>query len=172
MLNTPLTRRGAVSRIALGAMLAAVPGTALAAPAPAASPRQMAVAALLQTAFPHGRLTPAYYAGVAATYLNELSGDAAAGKALDAGIAALDGSHIAPFAELPAVIRKSLVQKIDQQPFFKALLWRGAELIYRDPAVWALLGYEGSSVEYGGYRERGFDDIDWLPGSAKKAKPA
>ena len=37
-----------------------------------------------------------------------------------------------------------------------------AELYYL-PAVWALLGFEGSSVEFGGYVDRGFDDIDWLP---------
>jgi hypothetical protein len=29
--------------------------------------------------------------------------------------------------------------------------------------VWPLFGYEGSSLEYGGYLERGFDDIGWLP---------
>ena len=36
------------------------------------------------------------------------------------------------------------------------------ESLYRNPVVWRLVGYEGSSIEYGGYLERGFDDIDWL----------
>jgi hypothetical protein len=36
--------------------------------------------------------------------------------------------------------------------------------LYRHPAVWKLIGYDGSSVEYGGYIHRGFDEIDWLPG--------
>ena len=39
------------------------------------------------------------------------------------------------------------------------------ESLYRNPEVWRLLGYEGSSIEYGGYINRGFDDIDWLEGS-------
>jgi hypothetical protein len=34
--------------------------------------------------------------------------------------------------------------------------------IFRNRFVWALLGYQGSSIEYGGYLERGFDDIGWL----------
>ena len=34
--------------------------------------------------------------------------------------------------------------------------------LYNQPAVWAKLGYEGSSAEHGGYIHRGFDDIDWL----------
>ena len=35
--------------------------------------------------------------------------------------------------------------------------------LYNDPETWALLGYEGSSYEHGGYIDRGFDDLDWLP---------
>jgi hypothetical protein len=35
--------------------------------------------------------------------------------------------------------------------------------LYDDKEVWGLLGYEGSSYEHGGYVDRGFDDLDWLP---------
>jgi hypothetical protein len=35
--------------------------------------------------------------------------------------------------------------------------------LYNNPLVYRLFGFEGSSVEYGGYIERGFDDIGWLP---------
>ena len=42
------------------------------------------------------------------------------------------------------------------------------EHLYRNREVWQLVGYEGSSVEYGGYIDRGFDDIDWLPGEGDK----
>jgi len=38
-----------------------------------------------------------------------------------------------------------------------------AEIVMRDPALWKTLGYQGSSIEHGGYLYRGFDDIDWLP---------
>jgi hypothetical protein len=34
--------------------------------------------------------------------------------------------------------------------------------LYNQPAVWSLLGYEGSSYEKGGYLNRGFDDVNWL----------
>ena len=39
---------------------------------------------------------------------------------------------------------------------------RTLESLYRNPVVWKLVGYEGSSIEHGGYLNRGFDDIDWL----------
>ena len=35
--------------------------------------------------------------------------------------------------------------------------------LYSDPEVWELLGYEGPSYDKGGYVDRGFDDLDWLP---------
>jgi len=28
--------------------------------------------------------------------------------------------------------------------------------------VWPIFGYEGASFEYGGYIDRGFNDINWL----------
>jgi len=35
--------------------------------------------------------------------------------------------------------------------------------LYDDREVWNLLGYEGPSYDKGGYLNRGFDDLDWLP---------
>ena len=169
-LDFALTRRALVRRAAAAAVLPAIAASPLAAATSAAKgtgdagqlPEQAATAALLHTVFPHPWLMAKFYGGVAATYLGEIVGT----RAMDEhrrGLALLDGSYIAPFAELPGVIQRSMVAKYDQEPFFKALLWRGAELIYRDHKVWDRVGYEGSSVEYGGYLNRGFDDIDWLP---------
>lgn len=169
MTSVSMTRRGVVRGIALAATLPLACGTAIGA-APAAVDRRVATtAALLRVAFPHGRLTPDYYRSVAETYVKEIAAKAAAISEHDRGLALLDGNHIAPFADLPPVIQKGLVEKVDQEPFFKAILWRGAELIYRDRSVWKMVGYEGSSLEYGGYHDRGFDDIDWLPKAGGKA---
>ena len=35
--------------------------------------------------------------------------------------------------------------------------------LYNQEEVWPKFGYEGSSAENGGYINRGFNDIDWLP---------
>ena len=34
--------------------------------------------------------------------------------------------------------------------------------LYNQPAVWAKLGYQGASAQYGGYINRGFNDQDWM----------
>ena len=35
--------------------------------------------------------------------------------------------------------------------------------LYNDKEVWDVLGYEGASFDKGGYVNRGFNDLDWLP---------
>ena len=56
-----------------------------------------------------------------------------------------------------------ILESLQNTPFFRYLHWRTIESLYRNPEVWKLMGYQGSSLEYGGYLHRGFDDIDWLP---------
>ncbi|WP_426179542.1 hypothetical protein [Rhizorhabdus sp. FW153] len=163
MTSAFMSRRGLMRGIALAAALPLASGKAFGAASAVPDRRVAATAALLKAAFPHRGLTPGFYLGAAETYVKEIAAQPAAISEHDRGLALLDASHIAPFADLPPVIQKGLVEKVDQEPFFKAILWRGAELIYRDRSVWKMVGYEGSSLEYGGYHDRGFDDIDWLP---------
>ena len=55
------------------------------------------------------------------------------------------------------------LEKIQHTPFFQFVLNETLGGVYRHPLTWELLGYEGSSLEFGGYIDRGFNDIDWLP---------
>ena len=43
--------------------------------------------------------------------------------------------------------------------------------LYNNERVWEAFGYEGSSYEYGGYIERGFSDLGWLPDPPPEASP-
>ena len=56
-----------------------------------------------------------------------------------------------------------LLEKIQHTPFFQFVLNEALSGVYRHPLTWELLGFEGSSLEFGGYINRGFNDIDWLP---------
>ena len=64
---------------------------------------------------------------------------------------------------LPDREKEELLEKIQHTPFFKFVLNEAPSGIYRHPLTWELLGFEGSSLEFGGYINRGFNDIDWLP---------
>jgi hypothetical protein len=87
---------------------------------------------------------------------------------LDARMPDLKGGLIKDLAGLinqsaPATgnIIKAL-HKIEASPDFPKLRAVAFRHCFRHPAIWKALGYEGSSVEYGGYLERGFNDISWL----------
>ena len=44
-------------------------------------------------------------------------------------------------------------------------------VFYNNPLVWQAFGYEGEAFDYGGYIERGFDDLGWLPDPPEDASP-
>jgi len=56
-----------------------------------------------------------------------------------------------------------ILRHLEQTEFFQAVLTSSVVSFYSDPEVWQHLGYEGPSFEKGGYVNRGFDDLDWLP---------
>ena len=55
------------------------------------------------------------------------------------------------------------LKKIESSKFFQHVRSTTVVTLYNDPEVWGLLGYEGASFDKGGYINRGFNDLDWLP---------
>ena len=47
--------------------------------------------------------------------------------------------------------------------FFEHVRGTTTVTLYNDKETWELLGYEGYSSDKGGYINRGFNDLDWLP---------
>ena len=76
-----------------------------------------------------------------------------------------DRTYNVPFKDQSSGLQLQNLKRIDGSDFFETV--RGATLngLYGNPRVAALFGWEGSSVEHGGYINRGFNDIGWLPKS-------
>ena len=55
------------------------------------------------------------------------------------------------------------LKKIEKSDFFQHVRGTSTVTLYNDKEVWKLLGYEGYSFDKGGYINRGFNDLDWLP---------
>tara|TARA_X000000950_G_scaffold210319_1_gene252944 strand:+ start:4039 stop:4617 length:579 start_codon:yes stop_codon:yes gene_type:complete len=55
------------------------------------------------------------------------------------------------------------LKKIEKTDFFQHVRGTSTVTLYNDKEVWKLLGYEGYSFDKGGYINRGFNDLDWLP---------
>ena len=68
-----------------------------------------------------------------------------------------------PWLELEETSRLAALTALQATPFFAAARATALEVLFRAPETFALLGYGGSAIEQGGYIERGFADISWLP---------
>jgi hypothetical protein len=78
-------------------------------------------------------------------------------------IIAADRTYNVAFKDQSSGLQLKNLKRIDGSDFFETV--KGATMagLYGNPRVAAFFGWEGSSVEHGGYINRGFDDIGWLP---------
>lgn len=123
-----------------------------------------ALFSMLRVLFPHEKFPDGPYERTR----DALVADAAASPRLTGvlaqGVRDLDAAAAAGrFAEADAAEQVAVVRRFETTDFFQAVKTKGITTLYNDPEVWQLLGYEGPSYEHGGYVERGFSDLDWLP---------
>lgn len=161
-----LTRREAllaISQLALATSLVACSETPdSAAPVSESGPQGdtdlQLLASVAYDLFPFQTLTPALYVQVGERLLQ------AGNPAIAEGLTRLrEVSGNVPWKELDESARVTVLASLQGTPFFAALRAGTIEVLYRSPEVFALVGYGGSAIEYGGYVNRGFDEIDWLP---------
>jgi len=114
--------------------------------------------------FPHDQLDDAVYLSVVRDVGRDMQNDRRTRQLVFEGSRTLMEKAGGAWLKLAVDARIAILQSMQAGVFFRYLHKRTLESLYRHPAVWRLLGYEGSSVEHGGYLHRGFDDIDWLEG--------
>ena len=75
----------------------------------------------------------------------------------------LENLYKANYSNLSFKKSTKYLKSIEKSKFFQHVRSTTVVTLYNDQEVWSLLGYEGSSFEKGGYLNRGFNDLDWLP---------
>ncbi|MGI9223844.1 MAG: hypothetical protein ACR2QX_05150 [Woeseiaceae bacterium] len=122
-----------------------------------------ALGRLTRLLFPHTGLADAVYADVAAAVFTSFAADADSAKLLDYAVSVLNAQVKGRWFDTDEDSQIAAIRIIENEAFFAAILagLRGA--FYYHPKVWAHIDYPGSSKEHGGYKHRGFNDIDWLP---------
>ncbi|WP_027551928.1 hypothetical protein [Bradyrhizobium sp. Cp5.3] len=118
--------------------------------------------------YPHDVLGDSYYIVAIKPWDGKAAKDPAVKSLISDGIARLDQNardrHKVPYAEVPwEADRVVLLKEIEQSDFFQKVRGDLIVSLYNQKEVWPKFGYEGSSAEHGGYINRGFADIDWLP---------
>ena len=164
-----LLRRGG----ALGAMaVLVVSGAAVISPehawgleTKALTPETMAT--LIQLArdiYPHDHIPDRFYAIAVKSYDEKSATDEAMKKQVEDGIADLDAkSGATGYRGLGwEDDRVAVLKQIEKTPFFQMVRGGLVTGLYNQKEVWPLFGYEGESFSKGGYKDRGFNDIEWL----------
>jgi hypothetical protein len=118
--------------------------------------------------YPHDFLGDVYYITAVKPWNAKATADPAVKTMLEEGVKRLDADamdrHKIPYVEIGwEEDRVPLLQAVEHTDFFKKLRADLVVSLYNQHELWPKFGYEGSSAEYGGYIDRGFDDIDWLP---------
>ena len=118
--------------------------------------------------YPHDTLADSYYITAIKPWDGKAAKDPAVKALLEDGVRRLDqdaqARHKVAYVQVPwEADRIVLLQGIEHTDFFKKLRSDLVVSLYNQEELWPKFGYEGSSAEHGGYINRGFNDIDWLP---------
>ena len=114
--------------------------------------------------YPHDAIEDTHYRKIVEEFHKKASTDSAFAQLLRDGVASLDAGSQGKWLEVSDGDKLQALKSIETTSFFQTVRGTmvGATGFYDQPAVWKQLGYEGSSWQFGGYLNRGFDDISWL----------
>ncbi|HEY6925996.1 MAG TPA: twin-arginine translocation signal domain-containing protein [Steroidobacteraceae bacterium] len=115
--------------------------------------------AAARTIAPHDKLEDAAYAVVIRALDTAAAKDEKFRRQLKEGVAALG----AEFAAAPENQRVDALRKVEPTAFFQNLRAQTLQVLYSTPLAYAYFGYEGEAFSKGGYLQRGFNDLRWLP---------
>lgn len=125
----------------------------------------------LRVIYPHQALSDQYYAQVVAALDQDAKGDEAVAAMLKDGVAGLDQAGPVAFVDLSEGNQRRALEAIADSGFFQTIRFKTIAVLYNNPLVWQAFGYEGEAFAHGGYIERGFDDLAWLPDPPADASP-
>jgi len=112
--------------------------------------------------YPH-KVDQSVYADVMDSILSAAASDPQLQASLDQAVSELDAATGGDFLAAGENLQLMAMNGMAKQPWFAAIQGQVMPRLYNNPVIWKHIGDPGSSVEYGGYKDRGFNDIDWLP---------
>ncbi len=132
------------------------------------APQLKTMVKMARDIYPHDFLGDVYYITAIKPWDKKAAADPAVKTMLIDGVKRLDQDAHDRFktgyVDVPwEVDRVTLLQGIEQTDFFNKIRADMVVSLYNQHELWPKFGYEGSSAEFGGYINRGFNDIYWLP---------
>jgi hypothetical protein len=122
--------------------------------------------------YPHKGLPDAVYALLAKDLDGAAGKDPKTAQTLGEGVAALDKAAGGSFATASDAKKLEAVKSLQGTPFFNTVRGQCITSLYDNDMAFAHFGYPGPSWDKGGYINRGFNDLKWLPDPPAAASPA
>ena len=123
--------------------------------------------------YPHAKLDDAVYALVVKDLDMEAAGSADVKNLLAEGAAQLDKAAGGYFSAAAKDKQSEITASLAKTPFFEKVRGKAVVSLYNNELAFAHFGYEGNAFQKGGgYLQRGFNDLKWLPAPSAKASPA
>ena len=119
------------------------------------------ITAAARTMYPHDALPDDIYARIGEKLGEAAREDSRTAGTIQDGVSALNDGR--PFAELSPDEQLEMLKGMEGSDFFELVRSTAVVEVYSDQRTWQLVGYEGPSFDKGGYINRGFNDLDWLP---------
>lgn len=113
--------------------------------------------------YPHDFLGDMYYAKVVEVIDEQAGADETHKALIVGGVKGLDEVFKIDFVDLSNGYQIQALEAIEGSEFFESVRTDTVKHLYNNPLVWRYFGYEGPSAHLGGYINRGFDDISWIP---------
>jgi hypothetical protein len=157
-----ISRRTLLSSASAFAILTTIGSTGVLAHikvASTASDRQL-IASMVRVMFPHDRFPDGPYLRTADAVITKANASAGAALTLRAGLIDLKSQS---FDSLSKAKATDYLKSIEGSSFFSLVHGTTVTGLYTDSEVYKMLGYEGESFDQGGYVDRGFNDLNWLP---------
>ena len=118
---------------------------------------------LARRLFPHEGMADGIYSEVVGQVLATIASNPATAGLIDGATQVLDAAAAGSWFDLGEAEQLELLSATENDPTVVGLRETVRFVFYENESVWEHIDYPGSSKEHGGYINRGFNDIDWLP---------
>ena len=112
-----------------------------------------------RTIAPHDGLSDAAYALVVQAIADSATADANTRTIVSSSVERLGKD----FVSRSEAQRVQLLKAVEHSEFFRLARTQTLGILYRSPIAYAHFGYQGEAFSKGGYLQRGFNDLKWLP---------
>lgn len=118
---------------------------------------------IIKTAFPHANVPDGPYERMADRIIAAADEETWFRLKLLQGVETLNSMADGTFADLDPEAATEALKGVEHMDFFAFIRRQTVLEMYDDEEIWSAVGYEGPSFDKGGYIDRGFNDLDWLP---------